>query len=176
MTHTPAPTGNSPHNRDHKRRPNRYQQRPKPEFDERVVEIARVTRVVKGGRRMRFRALVVIGDKKGKVGVAMAKAGEVPTAIGKAVEAAKKRMVMVKITEDGSIAHELKGTHGASSVILLPAKEGSSLVAGGSARAVLELAGYRNIVAKSLGSNNKVNVILATINALGSIQSEKSTT
>lgn len=164
MTHTPR--------RENERRNNRHQPRVKPEFDERVVEIARVTRVVKGGRRMRFRALVVIGDKKGRVSAAMAKAGEVPTAIAKAVEAAKKHMVTVKITEDGSIAHELRATHGASSVVILPAKEGSSIVAGGSARAVLELAGYRNIVAKSLGSNNKVNVILATIAALKKVMSE----
>lgn len=165
-----TPNTNSESN--NRRRNNHRQPRVKPEFDERVVEIARVTRVVKGGRRMRFRALVVIGDKKGKVGTAMAKAGEVPTAIGKAVESAKKHMVTVKITDEGSIAHEARGTHGASSVVLLPAKEGSSIVAGGSARAVLELAGYRNIVAKSLGSNNKVNVILATIAALQSIKSE----
>lgn len=168
MTHTPP---HSP-SRENNRHGGRHQARVKPEFEERVVEIARVTRVVKGGRRMRFRALVVIGDKKGKVSVAMAKAGEVPTAIGKAVEAAKKHMITVQITDEGSIRHELRASHGASSVVLLPAKEGSSIVAGGSARAVLELAGYRNIVAKSLGSNNKVNVILATIAALKTIKTE----
>ena len=159
---------NNPNNQRNGR--GHQQPRVKPEFEERVVEIARVTRVVKGGRRMRFRALVVIGDRKGRVSAAMAKAGEVPTAVQKAVEAAKKKMIPVPMNDAGSIPHDVTASHGASKVILMPAQEGSSIVAGGSARAVLELAGYRNIVAKSLGSNNKVNVILATNNALQAIK------
>lgn len=140
--------------------------RAKSEFEEKVVEISRVTRVVKGGRRMRFRALVVIGDKKGRVGAATAKASEVPVAIGKAVAAAKKKLVTVSITDSGSIQHDTEATHGASRVRLLPASEGKTLVSGGTVRTILELAGYRNVVSKSLGSNNKVNTILATIAAL----------
>lgn len=143
--------------------------KPKKEFEERLVDISRVTRVVKGGRRMRFRTLVVIGDKKGRIGIATAKSSEVPTAIAKAVTAAKKHLVTVPITDQGSIQHDVEGTHGASRVRLLPAGEGSSLVAGGSVRTVLELAGYRNVLSKSLGSNNKVNTILATIAALKKI-------
>lgn len=130
------------------------------------MEIARVTRVVKGGRRMRFRALVVIGDHKGRVGAAMAKASEVPVAVNKAVERAKKQLVNAPITDSGSIICDVSASYGASTVKLMPAKEGASVTSGGSARAVLELAGYRNITSKCLGSNNKVNAILATIKAL----------
>lgn len=152
-----------------KRRDNRQPR----EFEEKVVDIARVTRVVKGGRRMRFRALVVIGDKKGRVGAATAKAGEVPVAIGKAVQAAKKKMITVPVTESGSIIHDVEGRHGASHVKLLPANEGTSLVSGGSVRTVLEMAGYRNVVSKSIGSNNKINAINATLNALEKLTIKK---
>lgn len=141
-------------------------QRVASEFEEKIVDVARITRVVKGGRRMRFRVLVVVGNKKGKVGAAVAKGAEVPTAMRKAIETAKKNMLDVPITESGSIAHESKARFSASEILLLPAPDGSSLVSGGTARTVLELAGYRNVVSKSLGSNNRLNCVFATLEAL----------
>lgn len=140
------------------------------EFEERVIEVNRVTRVVKGGRRMRFRVLVIIGDKKGRVGVAVAKGSEVPTAVQKAVTQAKKHLVNVPINDQGSIAHEIQAGYGASTVYLKPAPEGTSLVSGGSVRTVLELAGYRNMVSKNLGSNNKINCAVATLRALAKVK------
>jgi small subunit ribosomal protein S5 len=139
------------------------------EFEERVIEVNRVTRVVKGGRRMRFRTLVIIGDKKGRIAVAVAKGGEVPTAVAKAVVQAKKHLAKVPITAVGSIPHEVKASFGASTVFLKPAPEGTSLVSGGSVRTVLELAGYRNVVSKSLGSSNKINCAMATLKALDAL-------
>jgi small subunit ribosomal protein S5 len=139
------------------------------EFEERVIEVNRVTRVVKGGRRMRFRTLVIIGDKKGRVAVAVAKGGEVPTAVAKAVIQAKKHLQNVLITSAGSLPHEIQASYGASTVLLKPAPEGTSLVSGGSVRTVLELAGYRNVVSKSLGSSNKINCAMATLKALDAL-------
>lgn len=138
----------------------------RPEFEESVVEVDRVTRVVKGGRRMRFRALVVVGDRKGRVGAGIAKDGEVQGAVQKATLMAKKHLITVPINENGSIPYEVMERYGASQVLLKPASQGTSLIAGGAVRSVIALAGITNILSKSLGSNNKVNVVMATLNAL----------
>lgn len=145
-----------------------YNSQPKErsEFEETVVEIGRVTRVVKGGRRLRFRALVVVGDKKGRVGAAVAKGSEVQAAVQKATGAAKKALITVPITDTGSIPHEVSDRYGASYVILKPASVGTSVIAGGSVRSVVSLAGIENILSKSIGSSNKINVVMATLRAL----------
>lgn len=140
----------------------------KKEFEEKVVAVDRVTRVVKGGRRMRFRALVVIGDKKGRVGYATGKGNEVAAAVKKAVNQAKKELVNVQILE-GTIAHDIIGASSTTRVLLKKAKKGTGIIAGGANRVVLELAGYNNIVAKSFGSSNKINNVIATIDALGKL-------
>ena len=140
------------------------------ELEEKVVAIKRVTKVVKGGRNFRFAALVVVGDKNGHVGAGTGKAAEVPEAIRKGKEDAIKNMVNVPINEIGSIPHDWTGKFGSSSVLLKASPEGTGIIAGGPARSVLELAGYKNIRTKSLGSNNKQNVVLATINGLTSLK------
>ncbi len=138
----------------------------RPEFEEVVVQVDRVTRVVKGGRRLRFRALVVVGDKKGRVGAGVAKGLEVQTAVQKATLAAKKSLIKVPVTAHGSIPHEVTFRYGASTVLLKPAAEGTSVIAGGAVRSVVSLAGIENILSKSLGSSNRMNVVMATISAL----------
>ncbi|MDE5715061.1 MAG: 30S ribosomal protein S5 [Anaeroplasmataceae bacterium] len=140
-----------------------------PEFEERVVTINRVTKVVKGGRRFRFAALVVIGDKKGNVGFGTGKSQEVPEAIKKAVENAKKNMISVA-TVKTTIPHEVTGVYGAGRVILRPASEGTGVIAGGPVRAVVELAGISDILSKSLGSATPINVVRATIEGLKSLE------
>ena len=135
------------------------------EFKDRLVAVNRVSKTVKGGRNMRFSALVVVGDEKGRVGAGMGKAAEIPEAIRKATEDAKKHLVTVPM--DGTtIPHNTTDYFSTSKVVLLPAPEGTGIIAGGPARAVLELAGIRNIRTKSLGSNNKRNVVSATIEGL----------
>ncbi len=136
------------------------------ELQEKVVAIKRVTKVVKGGRNMRFTALVVVGDGKGHVGAGLGKATEIPEAIRKGKEDATKKLVSVALDENNSITHDFVGKFGSASVLLRRAPEGTGVIAGGPARAVIELAGIKNIRAKSLGSNNKQNVVLATIEGL----------
>ncbi|MCI9041763.1 30S ribosomal protein S5 [Dubosiella newyorkensis] len=143
------------------RKPRRDQK----EFEEQVVAINRVTKVVKGGRNFRFSALVVVGDKKGRVGIGTGKAKEVPDAIRKAVDNAKKNVFTVPIIGT-TIPHEVTGNYGAGSVFMRPASEGTGVIAGGAARAVLELAGISDILTKCLGSRTKINVVRATVAAL----------
>ena len=140
------------------------------ELEDNVVTIKRVTKVVKGGRNMKFTALVVVGDKNGHVGVGLGKATEIPEAIRKGKEDAIKKLVEVPIDENGSVPHDLTGKFGSASVLIKRAPEGTGIIAGGSARAVLELAGYKNIRTKSLGSNNKQNVVLAAVNGLSNLK------
>ena len=139
------------------------------ELNEKVVTIKRVTKVVKGGRNMRFSALVVVGDGKGHVGAGIGKAAEVPEAIRKGKQAAEKSLVVVPIDENNSIPHDITGKYGSAEVLLKRAKEGTGAIAGGPARAVIELAGIKNIRTKSLGSNNKQNVVMATISGLSQL-------
>ena len=140
------------------------------ELEDNVVTIKRVTKVVKGGRNMRFTALVVVGDKNGHVGAGLGKATEIPEAIRKGKEAAEKNLVEVPIVENGSVPHDFNGKFRSASVLIKKAPEGTGIIAGGPARAVLELAGYKNIRTKSLGSNNKQNVVLAAIEGLKNLK------
>ena len=140
------------------------------ELEDKVVNIKRVSKTVKGGRKMRFAALVVVGDKNGHVGAGRGKAAEVPEAIRKAKEDAIKKMITLPLDENGSVPHDFIGKFGSASVLLKKSPEGTGIIAGGPARMVLELAGFKNIRTTSLGSNNKQNVVLATINGLGQLK------
>ena len=140
------------------------------ELNEKVVTIKRVTKVVKGGRNFRFTALVVVGDGNGHVGAGLGKATEIPEAIRKGKEDAMKKLVSVALDDNGSITHDFIGKFGGASVLLKKAPEGTGVIAGGPARNVCELAGIKNIRTKSLGSNNKQNVVLATIEALSNLK------
>lgn len=140
------------------------------ELTEKVVSIKRVTKVVKGGRNMRFTALVVVGDGNGHVGVGLGKSTEIPEAIRKGKEDATKHLVPVALDENNSITHDFLGKFGSSTVLLKKAPEGTGIIAGGPVRAVVELAGIKNIRTKSLGSNNKTNVVLATLQGLTSLK------
>ena len=141
------------------------------ELNEAVVSIKRVTKVVKGGRNMRFTALVVVGDGNGHVGAGLGKAAEIPEAIRKGKEDAMKKLITVKLDENNSITHDISGKHTGASVLLKKAPEGTGIIAGGPARAGCELAGIQNIRTKSLGSSNKQNVVLATIDGLRQLKS-----
>ena len=140
------------------------------ELEEKVVSIKRVTKVVKGGRNMRFTALVVVGDKNGHVGAGLGKATEIPEAIRKGKEDAAKNLIKVALDENDSITHDFIGKFGGASVLLKKAPEGTGVIAGGPARAVIEMAGIKNIRTKSLGSNNKQNVVLATVEELRQVK------
>ena len=141
------------------------------ELTEKVVSIKRVTKVVKGGRNMRFTALVVVGDGNGHVGAGLGKAAEIPEAIRKGKEDATKKLITVALDENASIPHDFEGKFGGSHVVLKRAPEGTGIIAGGPARNVLELAGLRNIRTKSLGSRNKQNGVLATLEGLKQLKS-----
>ena len=140
------------------------------ELNEKVVSIKRVTKVVKGGRNMSFTALVVVGDGNGHVGAGLGKATEIPEAIRKGKEDAAKNLISVALDENDSVTHDYIGKFGGASVLLKKAPEGTGVIAGGPARAVIEMAGIKNIRTKSLGSNNKQNVVLATIEGLRQIK------
>ena len=140
------------------------------ELTEKVVSIKRVTKVVKGGRNFRFTALVVVGDGNGHVGAGLGKAAEIPEAIRKGKEDAMKKLVSVALDENESITHDFVGKFGSATVLLKKASDGTGVIAGGPARAVIEMAGIKNIYTKSLGSNNKQNVVLATINGLSQLK------
>ena len=140
------------------------------ELEDKVVSIKRVSKTVKGGRTMRFSALVVVGDKNGHVGAGLGKAAEVPEAIRKGREAAQKNLMVVPMDRNNSVPHDYTGVFGSSTVLLKRAPEGTGVIAGGPARSVLELAGIKNIRTKSLGSNNKVNCVLATLEGLKSMK------
>ncbi|NMB18723.1 MAG: 30S ribosomal protein S5 [Erysipelothrix sp.] len=149
------------------RRPRRNQR--EQEFEERVVTINRVTKVVKGGRRFRFSALVIVGDKKGRVGFGTGKANEVPDAIRKAVDNAKSNLVHVKMI-NGTIPHEIIGDFGAGEVFMRPASEGTGVIAGGAIRDVMELAGVTDVLTKCIGSRTPINMVRATFDALENLR------
>lgn len=165
-TETVEKTERKPRKSNEKRQPRQARQ-PKL-YDEEVISIGRVTKVTKGGRHFRFSAVVVVGDRKGKVGLGTGKSNEVPDAIKKASQAAAKNMVKVSIVEDRTIPHEATGVCGASKVMLRPAAKGTGVKAGGPVRSVLEMAGVKDILSKSLGSSTKVNMAYATLEALKS--------
>lgn len=143
--------------------------REQPEFEQNIVEISRVTRVMAGGKRLSFRACVVIGDRKGRVGLGVAKAKDVPMAVQKAVKQAEKNLIKVGLRE-GTITHEVRAKFGSARILLKPAPVGTGIISGGAVRIVLELAGIENIVSKIFGTNNKINNIKATLQALSSLK------
>ncbi|MFZ6035771.1 MAG: 30S ribosomal protein S5 [Patescibacteria group bacterium] len=166
--------------RDPNKRNNQNQRRPRSrqgdradkEFDQKMIEVARVTRVMAGGKRMSFRACVVIGDHKGRVGMGLRKGADVSIAVNKAVAAAKKQLVRVKIIND-TIPHRVEQKFGGARVMLKPAPKGTGIIAGGPVRAVLELAGVKNVVSKMLGSKSKANNVCATLIALENLKDIK---
>ena len=149
----------------------KQQEKAVPELEERVVSINRVSKTVKGGRRMSLTALVVVGDGKGKVGLGLGKSQEVPNAIKKGVEDAKKNMFTVALTEDGSVPHEVLGEYGAGRVLIKPAVPGTGVMAGGPVRAIMELAGVKNVITKSLGTSNAMNIVKAAAEGLRAMES-----
>ncbi|MFW0862504.1 MAG: 30S ribosomal protein S5 [Candidatus Komeilibacteria bacterium] len=146
-----------------------YKERERDEFEQRIVDLRRVTRVMAGGKRMRFRACVVIGDHKGQIGYGLAKGADVAIAVNKAVSQAKNRLLKLDIV-DGTIAHQVNKKYKAAHVIFRPAPDGTGIIAGGAVRAVLELSGIKNVSAKILGSNNKVNIVKSVFEALADLK------
>lgn len=145
--------------------------KPKPKlYEELVIDVKSVVKVNKGGRQRRYEAVVVVGDRKGKVGLGIGKANEVPDAIRKAIQSATKKIVTIPLIDGRTVAHDALGRSGASRVIIKPAAAGTGVIAGGSVRAILELAGIRDIVSKSLGARTKINMAQAALNALQSIK------
>ena len=142
------------------------------QFEERILNVDRVTRVVKGGRRFRFRVLVVVGDKKGNVGVGVEKGPDVTSAVTKAVSVAKKNMIKVKMYK-GTIPHDVQAKKSGANILILPASAGTGLIAGGVVRAVLEVAGISDALSKSLGSSNKINIAYAAVDALDKLEESK---
>lgn len=157
--------------KDSFRAPGGRKPREQKEFEETILQIARVTRVVKGGRRMRFRVTVIIGDKKGRVGLGIGKAGEVLVSIQKAVAAAKNQLIRVPIFED-TIPHDVNATFKASRILLFPAPEGTGVIAGGAVRKILELSGVKNVLSKIHGSRNPINIAYGTFDALKQLQNQ----
>ena len=149
---------------------NKKFKKPTKKYEETVVDIKPVVKVTKGGRQRRFQAVVLVGDKKGLVGLGTGKANEVSEAVKKATQAAEKNIVRVPVIENRTIPHEVLGVKGATRVVIKPAKEGAGLVAGGAVRQVLEIAGYHDIISKSLGSRTKINMARATLKALSQLK------
>ena len=158
--------------KDRPRREREDRRREDDGFDKVLVSVRRVTKVVKGGRTMRFSAMVVVGDRKGSVGIGTGKAGEVPSAIDKATAAAKRSLVKIATCET-TIPHEIIGKFGSSTVHLIPAKPGTGVIAGGAARSIIDLAGIKDIVTKRHGSSNKINLVRATLNGLKSLRTRE---
>lgn len=161
-----------PRNNRRSRGDSNHKEEQEKQFEEHVVSVDRVARVVKGGRRFRFRALVVIGDRKGRVGVGIAKGADVTSAVAKAVDVAKKRLVFIHLYKE-SIPHDVTAKLSGAHIIIKPASAGTGIIAGGVVRTILETAGIRNALSKSLGSSNKVNLAYATLNALQSLVPSK---
>ena len=135
-------------------------------YEDKIISIGRVTKVTKGGRNFRFSVTVAVGDRKGKVGIGTGKSNEIPEAVTKAIKAAEKNMITVDLVDNRTISHEVIGTCGAAKVLIRPAKEGRGIIAGGPVRVILDLAGVKDVVSKSLGSNTKINTSRATMDAL----------
>ncbi len=152
--------------KNNKERTNKREIVKKSPYEEKVISIGRVSKTTKGGRTMRFTATVAVGDRKGKVGLGTGKANEVPNAISKAIKAAEKNVITVNLVEGRTLSHEVIGKCGAAKVLVKPAKAGSGIIAGGPVRNVLELAGVKDIVSKSLGSNTQINTAKAAMDAL----------
>lgn len=144
-------------------------------WEERVIQVKRVTKVVKGGKKLSFRAIIIVGDEKGQVGVGIGKANDVIGAVKKAITDAKKNIISIPLTRDNSIPHHIHGISGAAQIIMRPSAPGSGVIAGGAVRTVLELAGIKNILTKQLGSNNMLNNARATINGLLDLRTFKET-
>ena len=162
----PARKFDNKKNNNNNRRPKKAFDKPKSDLEDKVIAINRVTKVVKGGRQFRFAATVVVGNRKGKVGIGLGKAKEMPDAVKKATQAATKNLINVELIDNRTISHEITVKEGAVRVMLKPATEGTGVKAGGPVRDVLELAGVKDVLSKSLGSSTKVNMARATLNAL----------